>query len=103
MHNSKEDFRLQHNSRRHLKRKNNTTVILFAEVISLAKYLFQAVLKHVYVARKSVFSLVSSKQKVENDIRTQRCVLVMGGGGGRENGGDGGGGSVARGNACSDE
>ena len=36
------------------------------------------------MVRKSVFSLVSSKQKVENDIRTQRCVLVMGrGGGGR--------------------
>ena len=34
------------------------------------------------MVRKSVFSLVSSKQKVENDIRTHRCVLVMGGGGG---------------------
>ena len=33
--------------------------------------------------RKSVFSLVSSKQKVENDIRTQRCVWSLGEGGGR--------------------
>ncbi len=33
------------------------------------------------MVRNSVFSLVSSKQKVENDIRTQRCVLVGGGGG----------------------
>ena len=32
--------------------------------------------------RKSVFSLVSIKQKVENDIRTQRYVLVIGVGGG---------------------
>ena len=46
-------------------------------------------------------SLVSIKQMVENDIRTQRCVLVMGGGGGANGGG--GGGSVALGNACSDE
>ena len=39
------------------------------------------------MARKAVFSLVSSKQKVENDIRTQRCVLVIGGGvGGGANG-----------------
>ena len=53
--------------------------------------------------RNSVFNLVSSKQKVENDIRTQRCVLVMGGGGGRGANGGGGGGSVARGNVCSDE
>ena len=30
------------------------------------------------MVRKSVFSLVLSKQKVGNDIRTQRCVLVMG-------------------------
>ena len=27
--------------------------------------------------RNSVFNLVSSKQKVENDIRTQRCVFVI--------------------------
>ena len=54
--------------------------------------------------RNSVFNLVSSKQKVENDIRTQRCVFVITGGGGRggANGG-GGGGSVVRGNACSDD
>ena len=56
------------------------------------------------MVRKSVFSLVSIKQKVETDIRTQRCVFVITGGGGRggANGG-GGGGSVVRGNACSDE
>ena len=53
------------------------------------------------MVRKSVFSLSSSKQKVEYDIRTQRRVLVIGGGG-RANGG-GGGGSVARVNACPDE
>ena len=54
------------------------------------------------MVRKSVFSLVSSNQKVENDIRTQRCVLVMVGVG---VGGNGGGrsGSVAREIACSDE
>ena len=34
---SKEDFRLKHSSRRHLKRKNNTTVISFAGAISLAE------------------------------------------------------------------
>ena len=34
------------------------------------------------MVRNSVFSLVSSKQKVENDIRTQRCELVIRGGGG---------------------
>ena len=61
------------------------------------------------MVRKSVFSLVSIKQKVVTDIRTQRCVLVTGvvgvevgcGGGGGANGG--GGGSVARVNACPDE
>ena len=48
------------------------------------QHLFHAVLIHVYVVRNSVFSLVSSKQKVENDIRTQRCVWSLGeGGGGR--------------------
>ena len=36
------------------------------------------------MVRDSVFSLVSSKQKVQNDKRIQRCVLVMGSwGGGR--------------------
>ena len=33
------------------------------------------------MVQKSVFSPVSSKQKVENDIRRQRCVLGSGGGG----------------------
>ena len=30
------------------------------------------------MVHKAVFSLVSSKQEGENDIRTKRCVLVMG-------------------------
>ena len=48
------------------------------------KFLFQTVLKHVYVVQKAVFSLVSSKQEDMNDIRTQRYVLDMGEvGGGR--------------------
>ena len=37
VHNSKEDFQLKHSSRRHLKRKSNRTVILFAGVISLVE------------------------------------------------------------------
>ena len=47
------------------------------------------------MVQKAVFSLVSSKQEGENDIRTKRCVLVMEEvGGGR--GGEDGSGSVAR-------
>ena len=54
--------------------------------------------------RNSVFNLVSSKQKVENDIRTQRCVFVIAEEGRRGGGAANmGGGSVARGNACSDK
>ena len=50
------------------------------------KFLFQTVLKHVYVVQKAVFSLVSSKQEDMNDIRTQRYVLDMGEVGGGEDG-----------------
>ncbi len=38
------------------------------------------------MVRNSVFSLVSIKEKVETDIRTQRCVFVITGGGGERMG-----------------
>ena len=47
------------------------------------------------MAQQAAFSLVSSKQKVENDMRTQRCVLDMGVGVGRERGAWGGGAAAA--------
>ena len=45
------------------------------------------------MARQAAFSIVSSKQNVENDMRTQRCVLNMGVG--RERGAGGGGAAAA--------
>lgn len=57
--------------------------MLIAGMIPLAKINILYCSKPIYMAQKAVFSLVSSKEKIENFTEIQWCVLVFGGRRGR--------------------